>query len=169
MTRRVLLLALGAVLVVGVPLLLTAVGAPYAFALSWALLAVALVLLSRPSLVDESGAWPPSEPSRTAPGSEVSRLAWAINSRTGIAGHAVVRRIDRVLRRRLARQGLDPDDPADQARIEELLGAGIRDLRKPGEVHRTDVDRILSALERLPDQGPPSGRASAPSAPGENA
>ncbi|WP_200903881.1 hypothetical protein [Microbacterium sp. GCS4] len=159
MRRRILVLVVGAVLVVAVPLLLTAVGAPYDFALSWALLAVALMLLTRPTLVDESGAWPPPAPSSSAQGSDVSRLAWSINSRTGIAGHAVIRRVDRVLRRRLARHGLDPEDPADRLRIDELLGTGVLDLIRAREVRGADVERVLDALDRLPEQGSPPGDA----------
>ncbi|MFJ4225788.1 hypothetical protein [Microbacterium sp. NPDC089695] len=162
MMRRVLLVALGAALVILVPLLLAAVGAPYEFALSWALIGVALVLVTRPTLIDESGAWPPAAPSSGMQGSDVSRLAWAINSRTGVVGHALLRRIDRVVRRRLARHGLDPDVPADRSRIDELLGAGVPDPLRAGEVSRADVERILDALDRLPDHGPPSGAAAAP-------
>lgn len=150
MKRRAVVIGLAALLVVSVPLLLSMFGVPFDFALSWALIVVVLITVTREAFTDESASWPPPPPSQPVRGSEVARLAWSINSRTGIAGHAVVRRIDRVLRRRLARWGLDPDDPDHHERIDLLVGEDARTLLLRREVRRTDIERVLDALDHLP-------------------
>lgn len=78
-------------------------------------------------------------------------MAWAINTRTGVAGHVVVRRVQAVLRRRLALRGLDLDDPAQHARIDALLGEGVRDALHRREVQRTDIEMVLDAIDRIPN------------------
>lgn len=78
-------------------------------------------------------------------------MAWAINSRTGVVGHLVVRRVRNLLRRRLAHRGLDLDDPAHHTRIDALLGPGVRDALGRSEVQRADIERALDAIERIPN------------------
>src|SRR5699024_8542654 len=55
-------------------------------------------------------------------GSAVSRLAWGFNPRTDVAGEIVARRVRTLLRRRLARLGIDIDDPAQTARVDAAIG-----------------------------------------------
>lgn len=150
MRKRPALLGIVVLAVAAGLLLLSTWGVPLDFALSWVLIATVLVMVTRQAFVDGSASWPPPPPSKPVRGSEVARLAWSINSRTGIAGNAVVRRIDRVLRRRLARWGLDLDDHDHHDRIDLLLGADVRTLLLRREVRRTDIDRVLDALDRLP-------------------
>jgi hypothetical protein len=150
MRGRIVLLAIGAVLAAAVLVLLGSLGFPAAFALAWMVIVLAVVLVGRQSFVDEGDSWPPERPSRAVRNSDVSRLAWAINSRTGIAGHLVVRRVQNVLRRRLAHRGLDLDDPTDLPRIDALLGDGVRAALHARDVQRTDIERVLDALDRIP-------------------
>lgn len=132
--------------------LMTAFGVPFAFGLAWVLLLGALVVLSRQVLLDDDGAWPPAKPESRIVGSEVSRLGWSIDSRTGIAGRAIVRRIEKVLRRRLARLGWDLDDPAQHAAIDEVLSAGVREVFQRTVIRRDDLENVLAALDRLPER-----------------
>jgi len=147
--RRVLLGVLGVAAGAGIVFVLDHLGVPAEFAAAWLLLIVAVGLLGRAGLVDD-GSWPPARPERRARGSEVSRLAWNINSRTGVAGFVVARRVERVLRRRLARLGVDLDDPAQSSAVDALLGEGVRETFARPEVTRTDLERVMTAIDRLP-------------------
>lgn len=151
MKGRIVLGVMGAGLaLVAILLLTTAIGIPVEFALAWTFIAGVVVLATRQSFIDDAGAWPPEKPTLAARGSEVSRLAWAINPSTGAAGQIVVRRVDRVLRRRLTHHGLDLDDPEQYPAIDDVLGAGIRDLLAKRELKRQDLERLLDAIERIP-------------------
>ena len=147
--KRVLLIVLGVAAGTGIVAALGALGVPIAFAVAWVLLIVAVALLSRAVHLDDHS-WPPPRPERRPRGSEVSRLSWNINARTGEAGLLIVRRVERVLRHRLARLGVDLDDPAQSAAVDALLGAGIRETFTRPEVTRTDLERVMSAIDRLP-------------------
>lgn len=147
--KRILLVVVGIAAGVGIVLVLDRLGVPVAFAAAWLLLIVAVGLLSRAGLVDDAS-WPPAPPERRPRGSEVARLSWNINSRTGEAGFLIVRRVERVLRHRLARLGLDLDDPAQAPAVDELLGAGVRDTFTRAEVTRADLERVMTAIDRLP-------------------
>ncbi|WP_345546930.1 hypothetical protein [Microbacterium jejuense] len=147
--KRVLLVVLAAAVGVGIVFVLDRLGVPVEFATAWLLLLAAVGLLSRAGLI-EDGAWPPPRPERRPRGSEVSRLAWNINARTGEAGFLMVRRVQRVLRHRLARLGLDLDDPGQNAAVDALLGAGIRETFSHAEVTRADLELVMSAIDRLP-------------------
>lgn len=147
--KRILLVVVGIAAGVGIVLVLDRLGVPVEFAAAWLLLIVAVGLLSRAGLVDDAS-WPPARPERRPRGSEVARLSWNINSRTGEAGFLIVRRVERVLRHRLARLGLDLDDPAQAPAVDELLGAGVRDTFTRAEVTRADLERVMTAIDRLP-------------------
>ncbi|WP_435745582.1 hypothetical protein [Microbacterium sp. PMB16] len=149
MKGRVVIAAIGVVFLIPVLFLLSWLGVPVEFALSWIIVALTVAVVSRQVFFDETTEWPPQERDRTVRGSEVSRLAWSINSRTGVAGHVVVRRLRSVLRRRLAHHGLDLDDPAQHARIDTLLGSGVRETLHGSEVQSAEIERILDAIERL--------------------
>ena len=150
MTVKRIVLAVLAVVVGGaIVCLLDWLGVPAAFAAAWLLLILAVGLLSRAGLLDD-GAWPPAPPERRPRGSVVSRLSWTINARTGEAGLLIVRRVQRILRHRLARLGLDLDDPAQSAAVDALLGPGIRETFGRPEVTRADLERVMAAVDRLP-------------------
>ena len=149
MRARSILVTVGVAIVVVLLWMLSTSGVPFDFALSWFLLAAVLVALTRQVFVDESQAWPPPEPPRTPRGSDVSRLAWAINPRTGAVGHTMLVRVERTVRRRLGAHGVDLDDPRHHGRADALLGPGVRELLQRREVQRSDVERILDAVDRL--------------------
>lgn len=150
MKGRVVLASVGTIVALGLLLVLAQVGVPFAFALSWLIILLTAGVATRQDFLDETSAWPPPERERTVRSSEVSRLAWSINTRTGIAGHVVVRRAQNVLRRRLAQFGLDVDDPSQHATIDALLGAGVRDSLHRREVQAGDIEAALDAMDRLP-------------------
>ncbi len=149
MKGRIVLAGMGAVVAIPVLLVLAQLGVPFAFALAWLIILLTIMMATRQGFLDESGAWPPPEREREVRSSQVSRLAWSINVRTGVAGHVVVRRVQNVLRRRLAHLGLDVDDPMQHAAIDALLGAGLRESLHRREVHRADIERVLDAMDRL--------------------
>lgn len=151
MTARVLLLGGGAVVAVVVVFVLGWLGFPVPFVVAWMIVLLAIGVVGRQVFFDEGAAWPPAKPTRPSRGSEVSRMAWAINTRTGVAGHLVVRRVQGVLRRRLAHHRLDLDDPEQHARIDAILGDGVRDALRRREVRRTDIELVLDALDRIPN------------------
>lgn len=125
-------------------------GVPAPFAVAWTLILLVVAAATRQTFVDDAVTWPPEPPRAEARGSDVSRLAWAINTRTGVAGHVVVRRVQGVVRRRLAHHGLDLDDPDDHPRIDAILGDGVRACLHAREVQRADIERVLDALDRIP-------------------
>src|SRR5690606_17909312 len=100
-------------------------------------------------VVEEGSSWPPPRPSHDR-GSDVSRLAWAINSSTGVVGPGLVRRVRSVVVHRLAVRGLDLDDDSHRPRIDALLGEGIRSALDAPVIIREELDRILDAIEELP-------------------
>ncbi|WP_297558148.1 hypothetical protein [Microbacterium sp.] len=157
MKRRILVLGVGAAVAVIVLLLLGQVGFPVPFVFAWMILAIAVVCACRQEFIEVGPVWPPEKPSRKTRGSEVARMAWAINTRTGVAGHVVVRRVQSVLRRRLALRGLDLDDPTHHARIDALLGGGVRDALHGREVRSTDIEIVLDAIERIPNDTEETG------------
>ena len=147
--KRIVIVVIGVGVGAAIVYLLDRLGVPAAFAAAWMLLIVAVGLLSRAGMLDD-GSWPPARPERRPRGSEVSRLSWTINARTGEAGLLIVRRVQRILRHRLARHGLDLDDPAQSAAVDALLGPGIRETFGRPEVTRTDLERVMAAVDRLP-------------------
>ncbi|WP_217184286.1 hypothetical protein [Streptomyces sp. AC495_CC817] len=151
MTRgRVIMVLVAAVVAVVALALLSTLGVPFDFGLSWALVVVIAVLLARQSFVEEETSWPPEERARQPRGSDVSRLAWSINVRSGVVGHVLIRRMERIIRRRLSIRGLDLDDPADHARIDALLGPDARRIFERREVQRSEIERVLDTLDTLP-------------------
>ncbi|WP_258132273.1 hypothetical protein [Microbacterium sp. MYb62] len=157
MKARLVLVGAGIVLAAALVVLLAPLGFPVPFVIAWIVVALVVALASRQVFFDEGDAWPPEEQKRVRRGSEVSRLAWAINSRTGVAGHMVVRRVQSVLRRRLVHRGLDLDDPAQHESIDALLGEGVRDSLRRREVTRTDIERVLDAMDRIPNDTEETG------------
>lgn len=150
MRGRMLLIGGCAAVAVAVVFVLDWLGFPVPFVVAWMLVLLTIGIIGRQAFVDEGAEWPPQKPSRTTRGSEVSRMAWAINTRTGVAGHLVVRRVQSVLRRRLAHRGLDLDDPEQHDRIDAMLGEGVREALHRREVRRTDIELVLDAIDRIP-------------------
>lgn len=155
---RAVLPALGAgvLAVIG----LTALRVQTEFVWGWAVLVVAAVLLLGLRLPDDSRIDAPrvsEQPDHV--GSDVSRLAWAINLSTDTVNEAVTRRVRAILRRRLLRRGVDVDDPGQSAEADRLLGGGGLWARLNGQRTRVDdVRDALAAAERLlvsPRDDPP--------------
>lgn len=150
MKGRIVLGVVGVLVAGALVLIMTVLGIPMEFAIAWLLILTGVVLATRQSFIDEGSVWPPEPPTALLPGSDVSRLAWSLNPRTGVAGHVIVGRVERMLRRRLAHHGLDLDDPAQAAQIDALIGPGIRDVFSRREVRRRDLEQVLDAIERIP-------------------
>lgn len=150
MKARVVLLAGAAIFAFIALLLLAQFGIPVLFASAWILVAVAIGVVSRQVFFDETQAWPPPERTLPVRGSDVSRLAWSLNAHTGVAGHVVVRRVERIVRRRLSHRGFDLDDPTQHAAIDALLGSGIRSVFEQKVIRLPDIERVLDAADRLP-------------------
>ncbi|WP_245958717.1 hypothetical protein [Microbacterium bovistercoris] len=150
MKGRIVLGVIGLLVAGALVLVMTGLGVPVEFAIAWLLILGVILLATRQSFIEEGGAWPPEPPTVLLRGSDVSRLAWSINPRTGVVGHVIVARVERMLRRRLAHQGLDLDDPAQHAHIDALIGPDIREVLGGREVRRRDLERVLAAIERIP-------------------
>lgn len=120
------------------------------FALSGGVLACALVLLTAlrgaEAVIHEGPSREPDSPTR---GSEISRLAWAFNPRSGVAGEIVSRRVRALLRRRLVRRGIDVDDPNQADRLDAVLGTGLWQRLNGRQVQNIDIRRALDAADRL--------------------
>ncbi|GAA4488736.1 hypothetical protein GCM10023171_28740 [Microbacterium panaciterrae] len=143
-------------IVLGVPtaLLLQFLGVPLPFGIAWIIVFAAALLIAQQSFVDESGPWPPPAPEQLQRGSDVSRLAWAVDARTGVVGLAFRRRLMAVADRRLRAQGVRPEE-ADAAAIDAILGPGAHAALAAKELRRTELERILHALENPPTPSTP--------------
>lgn len=142
------------VVVVGVAvvasLLLWAIGVEPVFAVGWGLAGGAvsmLMLLTLPAEPDADAPQIPAEPDRRA--TEISRMAWALNPRTGLAGERITRRVRAVLRHRLQRIGLDPDAPADRSRCDARIGPELWSRLTGQNTSIADIERALDAIDRL--------------------
>lgn len=122
------------------------IGVEPLFALAYGLLAGAVGLLT--VLRGAGVGVPPSPHHRGDPvtrGSEISRLAWGFNPRTQLAGEIVARRARAVLRRRLARAGIDPD--TQPQRVDEILGSGVWERLSSRKASAADIDRAFAATD----------------------
>ena len=127
-----------------------AFGVEPAFSIGWGLVGGAVALLAQLTLPNDPGADAPhidTDPDNRA--TEIARMAWALNPRTGLAGERVVRRVRAILTHRLQRIGLDPEDPADRARCDAVIGRDLWDRLTEGGTTITDVERALDAIDRL--------------------
>jgi len=136
--------------IVGAAAVLSALGVELPFAIGWALAGGAVALLPQLALpVDPSADAPHVPEDRDRRATEISRMAWALNPRTGLAGERVTRRVRSILRHRLQRVGLDPDDPADRVRCDAVLGSGVWDGITRQNTSIADLERALDAIDRL--------------------
>lgn len=125
-------------------------GVPGAFAWGWGILVAAVILMLGIRLPEDPRLDAPGRsPGHRYIGSEVSRLAWAINAESGTVNEAVTRRVRATLRRRLARLGVDVDDPAHAADADRLLGAGLWQRLAGRRTTIADIRNGLDAAERL--------------------
>lgn len=131
-------------------LFLSAVGVEMLFAVGWGLAGAAVAMLMLLALPAEPGADAPQMPAAVERrATEVSRLAWALNPRTGLAGERITRRVRGVLRHRLELIGLDPERPADVPRCDALIGQGLWARLTGQATSITDIERALDAIDRL--------------------
>jgi hypothetical protein len=140
--------ALAAAVVLGLVLVGLGFSAPFVIAWSVILAAVA-ILLQLVMPLDPNGDAPriPVEPDRRS--TEISRMAWSLNTHTGVAGTQITRRVRESLRHRLLRHGIDPDLPEHASRRDALIGIGLWDRMSGRESQIGDVEGALDAIERL--------------------
>lgn len=148
MTLRKTLAAIGAAIAVGA--VLTGLRLPLPFAIGFALVAGAVALIAQITPGEEPGSDAPHiDVDPIARSTEISRLAWAINPSTGVAGERITRRVREVLRHRLERWGIDPDAPGDAPRRDAVLGVGLWERLTGSATSITDLTRALDAVDRL--------------------
>jgi len=129
---------------------LSALGVQAEFAWGWAVLAAAAALFIGFQL--------PADPRSDAPGrllqkeyvgSDVSRLAWAINRQTDTVNESVTRRVRAILTRRLLRHGVDVGDERQAGEVARLLGDGLWQRLHGRKTTIADIRAALAAAERL--------------------
>jgi hypothetical protein len=153
MSVRRTLLAVGAAGVAALALL--GFGFTWPFVIGWSLLICAVGLLGQLMMPLEPGFDAPrieAEPDRRP--TEISRMAWALNTHTGFAGQQITRRVSEILRHRLLRQGVDPDDPTDRAHRTALIGPDLWDRLTGSGTTIIDIERALDAVDRLNPASP---------------
>jgi len=149
MTRGRIIAAIVITSVLGAILLLGIRVEP-AFAISWSVIAGLLVLSAHLAIPEDARADAPDVPVRKeSRGTEISRMAWSLNPRTGEAGELVAKRVRAILRHRLLRRGLDVDSPADRPRIDALIGAGLWERLAGAGTKTSDIERALVSIDAL--------------------
>lgn len=161
--KRTVLAAAAAVIAA---LVLTGFGFTWPFAIGWGLLVGALALLAQLAVPLEPSVDAPRiavEPDRRP--TEISRMAWALNTHTGLAGTQITRRVREVLRQRLRRRGADPADPANRPEVIALIGPDLWErLEGPGTTV-VDIERALDAIDALSPGSSPEITTTPPDAP----
>lgn len=138
--------AVGAVAVV----VFHALGVQTEFAWGWGIMSAAVALLTGIRMPEDPRLDAPGRPAdHRYIGSEVSRLAWAINTETDTVNEAVTRRVRATLRRRLMRVGVDVDDISHAAAVDRHLGAGLWPRLTGRRTTIRDIRDGLAAAERL--------------------
>ncbi|QMU98425.1 hypothetical protein FVO59_15485 [Microbacterium esteraromaticum] len=144
--RAVLPTVVGAIAVAA----LHALGVQSPFAWAWGILAAGVALLLGIRMPEDPRLDAPGRPAdQRYVGSEVSRLAWAIDARNDTVNEAVTRRVRATLRRRLSRLGIDVDDVSQAADVDRLLGAGLWRRLTGRRTTIRDIRDGLDAAERL--------------------
>lgn len=83
---------------------------------------------------------------------DVTRLSWSLRTRRWRVRPDAVRRVRTLAASRLSALGLDLDDPADQRRVEQRIGARAYRTLRPEPVHLPffgDIQHTLDALDTL--------------------
>lgn len=144
-------LVVAIVIAVGTSIILTAfIGVELAFAVAWGGLAGILVLGTQLVMPEDPRASAPLvevRPERR--GTDIARMAWSINPRTGMAGALLTGRVRRVLAHRLSRIGIDVEDPEQRAQIDAIVGSDVWDRLIGRGTTRTDIERALEVVARL--------------------
>lgn len=144
-----ILLAVATAVIVAL-ILFSVIGVELSFAVAWGIFGGVVALGSRIILPDDPRAGAPDiEVGPARRGSEIARMAWSINSRTGAAGALITRRARRLLAHRLERIGLDIENPHQRAAIDALIGSGVWDRLAGRDPTRPDIERALEAAARL--------------------
>lgn len=126
------------------------VGVELSFAAAWGILSGVVALSSQLIMPDEPRADAPAiEVGPERRGTEIARMAWSINTRTGMAGALITARVRRVLAHRLKRLGFDVENPDHRTQIDALVGRGVWDRLVGRDTNRTDIERALEAIARL--------------------
>lgn len=135
---------------VSAALLLSVLGVQTEFAWGWGLLVAAATPAFTLHMPDDARADAPGRAlERSYVGSDVSRLAWAINLHGDSVSEAVTRRVRATLRRRLARHGIDLDDETQADAVEERVGPGVWARLNGRGTSTQDIRDALAAAERL--------------------
>ncbi|WP_309066301.1 hypothetical protein [Microbacterium sp.] len=135
-------------------------GVQMEFACAWGAVAASVVaVVSHPMPDDPRDDAPMNEAEPRYRGSDVARLAWAVDLKAGTVGEVMTRRVRASLRRRLQHAGLDPDSPADAAAIDARLGSGLWERLSARRVTPADIEDALAAAERLEHDAPVPGQS----------
>ncbi|MGC5166731.1 hypothetical protein [Luteimicrobium sp. DT211] len=121
-------------------------------ALCFGAVTLAIAVLWRGAPDWDDAAWRPgSRPAATGVRDDVARLAAAVGRGRASVHQPALRRLRGVARTRLARHGVDLDDPADAPRVVALLGRHAPAVLSSGatEVRRAAFVACVDALERL--------------------
>lgn len=128
----------------------TVIGFAVPYVIAFALVTGAVAVLAAFVMPDDPRVDAPRIPIPTdIRASEISRLAWALNTKTGAAGTRVTLRVRSILRHRLERLGVDPDDPLDSARRDELIGPDLWPRLAGSAPDLADIVSALDAIDRL--------------------
>ncbi|MFT4135268.1 hypothetical protein [Microbacterium sp.] len=155
------LLPMAAVLGLLLTALLSVVGVSPPFAIAWGILLAVVVIGIGIGVRRSPSDRPPPMPPRRMRGSEVDRLAWSFTTSTDTAGPAVTLRVRELLRRRMARHGVDLGDaqtradaqallgPEGMATAQALVGGHALELAFARAATREHLDRALDVIDRL--------------------
>jgi hypothetical protein len=81
---------------------------------------------------------------------EVLRLSWTLKSKVSSSNHRVViQRLHALATRRLAELGIDFNDPADQGRASDVLGATAYQVLTGAKLSPRSMVRCVDVLEAL--------------------
>lgn len=147
-------------------LVFTLIGVELAFAIAWSVLAGILVMCTQLVMPDDPRMDAPridAGPERR--GTDISRMAWALNPSTGMAGELITRRVRAILSHRLERHGVDVSDPTHAERIDALAGAGTWQRLVGRGTTRRELEQALAAIDRLSPTNPAPHSASPSSLP----
>lgn len=125
------------------------------FAWSAGLVVMGVVVVFALPLSDDARSDAPSgELPLTQTGSDVSRLAWAVNLSEGRVSEIMSRRVRALLRRRLALRGLDPERADHGYAVERVIGAGLWARLGARRVAVTDIRWALEVADVLASTPP---------------